>query len=193
MKKTTTGERNLMSFQAYLDNIRAKTGKSVDDFRLLAAEKELTSYREIVAWLKADYGLGQGHANLVAQLLAKSDQLLASPEDQLAVHFSGDKARWRAPYETLVVSIGQFGADVTFSPNRTYINVQRAGKKFAVLQPSTAERFDIGIKRKGTPPQGRFEAAGAWNSMVTHRVRISDPRQIDAEVLTWLRQAYDAA
>jgi hypothetical protein len=38
---------------------------------------------------------------------------------------------------------------------------------------------------------GRFEEAGAWNAMVTHRVRITDPKQIDAEVINWLKQAYD--
>ena len=75
----------------------------------------------------------------------------------------------------------------------TYINVVRKGKKFAILQPSTAERFDIGLKLKGVKPAERFEAAGSWNAMVTHRVRISDPKQIDKEVLAWLRQAYDAA
>ena len=52
--------------------------------------------------------------------------------------------------------------------------------------------MDIGIKLKGVAPTEQFEAAGSWNAMVTHRVRISDPKQIDAEVLAWLRQAYDA-
>ena len=51
----------------------------------------------------------------------------------------------------------------------------------------------MGIKLKGAKPTGRFEAAGAWNSMVTHRMRINDPAQIDAEVLAWLKQAYQAA
>lgn len=53
--------------------------------------------------------------------------------------------------------------------------------------------MDIGIKRKGVAPTERFEVAGSWNAMVTHRVRISDPQQIDAEVIAWLQQAYAAA
>lgn len=75
----------------------------------------------------------------------------------------------------------------------TYVNVRRAGKKFAILQPSSANRFDIGIKLKGVAPTERFEAAGSWNAMVTHRVRISDPEQVDDELLAWLKRAYDAA
>lgn len=55
-----------MSFQAYIDNIKAKTGKTPDDFKKLAKEKGLlkpdTKAMEIVNWLKKDFGLGHGHA-----------------------------------------------------------------------------------------------------------------------------------
>jgi hypothetical protein len=181
-----------MSFQAYLDNIKVKTGKTPDDFRVLAAEKGLTQYGDVMVWLKTDYGLGHGHANAMAQLLVNEDKSKVSADDQLAEHFVGGKARWRPAYDALAAQICAFGADVTLSPNRSYINVQRGGKKFAIMEPSTTDRFDIGIKLKSAAPAGRFEAAGAWNNMVTHRVRISDPAQIDDEVVAWLRRAYDA-
>jgi hypothetical protein len=61
------------------------------------------------------------------------------------------------------------------------------------VMPSSAERLDIGIKFKGVAPTARLEAAGTWHTMVTHRVRITDPKQIDKELLAWLKQAYDAA
>ena len=55
-----------MSFQAYIDNIKAKTGKSPEQFKKLAAKQGLlkpgVKAGEIVAWLKKDYGLGHGHA-----------------------------------------------------------------------------------------------------------------------------------
>jgi Domain of unknown function (DUF4287) len=60
-----------MSFQAYLDNIRAKTGKSADDFKQLAERKGFMERGklkptikagEIVAWLKDEFALGHGHA-----------------------------------------------------------------------------------------------------------------------------------
>ena len=55
-----------MSFQAYIDNIQAKTGKSPDDFIALAETKGLlrpeVKAGEIVAWLKEDFDLGRGHA-----------------------------------------------------------------------------------------------------------------------------------
>jgi len=60
-----------MSFQAYLTNIEAKTGKSPADFRALAEEKGFTQDGQlaagvkagtIISWLKEDFQLGHGHA-----------------------------------------------------------------------------------------------------------------------------------
>lgn len=55
-----------MSFQAYLDNIQAKTGVAPDEFVKLAQKQGLlkagVKAGEIVSWLKADFGLGHGHA-----------------------------------------------------------------------------------------------------------------------------------
>lgn len=66
-----------MSFQAYLDNIKAKTGKSPDDFKKLAEKKGFLAKGklkptvkagEIVAWLKEDFELGHGHAMAIYAL-----------------------------------------------------------------------------------------------------------------------------
>lgn len=60
-----------MSFQAYIDNINAKTGKTPDDFKKLAEKKGFLQKGElkigikageILEWLKKDFDLGHGHA-----------------------------------------------------------------------------------------------------------------------------------
>ncbi len=180
-----------MTFQAYLDNVQAQTGKTVDDFRLLATEKGIVKKSDIIAWLKADFALGHGHANAVAHVLANADAPRLNLDERIAAHFIGKKAAWRAAFDALFARVATFGEDVTTAPTQTYISLLRGGKKFAIVQP-TAERLDIGIKLKNAPSAERLEAAGVWNAMVTHRVRISDPQQIDDEVLGWLKSAYDA-
>ena len=184
-------EKDKKAFQSYLDNIKAKTGMTPADFRKLAKQKGLVKAGEIVAWLKKDFGLGYGHAGAIWQLIGHADDVKASPDDRLAKLFAGKKAVWRKAYDALEARVRRFGTDVQVAPNMTYINLCRGSKKFAIVQ-MTADRLDIGIKLKGVAPTEQFEAAGSWNAMVTHRVRISDPKQIDAEVLAWLRQAYDA-
>jgi hypothetical protein len=67
-----------VSFQAYLDNIKTKTGKAPDDFKKLAAEKGFTSdgklradikAGQVITWLKEDFELGHGHAMAIVALL----------------------------------------------------------------------------------------------------------------------------
>ena len=62
-----------MTFQAYLDNIKAKTGKGPDDFRKIADKKGLlkpgVKAGAIVAWLADDFDLGRGHAMAIYMTL----------------------------------------------------------------------------------------------------------------------------
>ena len=67
-----------MSFQAYLDNIKTKTGKGPEDFKKMADQKGFTikgqlkpdvKAGEIVSWLKEDFELGHGHAMAIYALL----------------------------------------------------------------------------------------------------------------------------
>ena len=67
-----------MSFQAYLDNIQAKTGKTPEDFRKLATEKGLMTPMAkaglFIDWLATDYDLGRGHAMAIfAYLRGKTE------------------------------------------------------------------------------------------------------------------------
>ena len=65
-----------MTFQAYLDNIQAKTGVTPDEF---VARARALGYLEadvkatvIVNWLKADYGLGHGHAMAIVAVIKRA-------------------------------------------------------------------------------------------------------------------------
>lgn len=61
-----------MSFQAYLDNIEAKTGKTplqfIDEASAKGFNKD-TKAGEIVQWLADDYGLGRGHAMALVHVI----------------------------------------------------------------------------------------------------------------------------
>jgi len=185
-----------MSYQAYLDNIKAKTGKTPGDFEVLAKKKGLlepgVKTRQIVSWLKEDFGLGHGHAMAIVLALQSAARPKTSAGEKIASHFSGSKSKWRKSYDGLLVKINRFGSDVSVGPAKSYISLLRNGKKFGIIR-ITSDRMDIGIKLKGAEPTRRFHPSGSWNSMVTHRVTINDTKQIDGELLEWLRNAYDKA
>ena len=73
------GRPGAMSLQAYLDNIEAKTGKTPNELIAMAAERGFddpaTKAEEIVSWLKADYGLGRGHAMAQVHVIRHGAQI----------------------------------------------------------------------------------------------------------------------
>jgi len=173
-------------------NMKANTGKSLEEWLKITAKAKLTKHGEIVKMLKADHGLGHGFANLVANRTLSGGAAPIEGDDLLAAQYAGPKAELKLLYDKLAKLISAFGKDVEFSPKKTYVSLRRS-KQFGLIQPSTAARLDLGLNLKGVAPKGRLEAAGSWNAMCTHRIKLGSTAEIDAEVKAWLKQAYDAA
>jgi hypothetical protein len=64
----------MVSFQACLDNVEAKTGKTPQEFVDLAKAEGLTRHSQIVEWLKADFGLGTGHVPAIAHVILQRSE-----------------------------------------------------------------------------------------------------------------------
>jgi hypothetical protein len=185
-----------MSFQAYLDNIKEKTGKTPEDFKALAEKKGLlkpgVKAGEIVAWLKEDFGLGHGHAMAIYAVFSDAKTGDKKPEDAIEKHFAGSKSHWRPVFDNLIHKLKELGDDVKIAPTNAYLSLVRGEKKFAVVQ-ITADRMDIGIKLKNAKPTERFQPAGSWNAMVSHRAQLLEPNDLDQELLEWLGRAYEGS
>jgi hypothetical protein len=185
-----------MSLQAYHDNITNKTGKTPEQLIELARAEGLLApgvkAGQVVAWLKERYGLGHGHAMAIVAAIKKQSEPAMSADEKVDRHFRGKKSGWRPAYDRLVEKVTAFGPDTDVLPGATYLSLRRAGKKFAIVHV-TVDRLDVGIKLGDAAATERLEAAGSWNSMVTHRVRVHAPADVDKQLVSWLERAYTAA
>jgi len=177
-----------------IESLPATTGKSIDEWLVLTNASGRKKHGEIVSMLKSEHGVTHGYANLIAHYTLKSDagSILAEGGDLLAEMFAGDKVVQRPVFDALMSRIRAFGDDIEEAPKKGYLSLRRK-TQFATLHPSTKTRFDVGLKLKGVAHAGRLEAAGSWNAMMTHRVRLASINDVDEELVAWLRQAYDAA
>lgn len=175
-----------------IENLKEKTGKTLEQWQKLAAVTKLDKHGKLVDHLKAEYGIGHGYANLIAQKSLQPAGGPAEGDDLIEAQYSGPKAALRPIYDKLVSALQKFGGDVEVAPKKAYVSLRRS-KQFAILQPSTATRLDVGINLKGAPAKGRLEASGSFNSMVSHRVRVESAADVNPELVGWLREAYDAA
>ncbi len=95
-------------------------------------------------------------------------------------------------YETLLAVVKKFWKDVTISPKKGSVSIIRK-KQFALIKPATKSRIDLGLKLKDKPTNDRLEHSGPFGTMCTHRVKLSDIKQIDQELKKWLKEAYQKA
>lgn len=171
-------------------NLQERTGKSFAAWVNIARKLGSTRHSDIVAYLKQEGPMGHGYANMIAHEARKPDAI--AEEDPVDALFTGPKVVLRPIYAAICKTVGTFGRDIEFAPKKGYVSLRRA-RQFALVQPSTATRIDIGINLKGVAPAGRLEPSGTWNGMVSHRVRIGAAEDFDKEVMLWLKQAYDQA
>ena len=178
---------------AMIAGLREKTGKSLDEWLKILRSSKLSKHKEFMSLLKNEHGLTHGFANMIALQALQSDSHTADdPAALVDAQYAGAKAGLRPIYDTFIAALQKFGTDVEVSPKKAYVSLRR-GKQFAIIQPSTATRVDVGITLKDHAPAGRLEASGSFNAMVSHRVRVSNPTEVNKELLGWLKAAYDAS
>ena len=168
------------------------TGKSKEQWAAVVAKLGDLKHGELVKHLKTEYGIGHGYANMIAHWSRGSAASASDAGDLIGAQYAGPKAALKPIYDKLLAAVQGFGKDVEVSPKKGYVSLRRS-KQFAIFQPSTATRLDVGIQLKGEKPAGRLEASGSFNSMVSHRVRVESIKDVDAELTGWLRKAYESA
>jgi predicted transport protein len=178
--------------QTMIDNLKAKTGKTLPQWLTVVQKSKLGKHGEIVKHLKAEFGIGHGFANLIAQQALSAGEAPVAADDLVTQQYAGDKAALRPIYDALIAAMQKFGKDVEIAPKKAYVSVRRS-KQFAIVQPSTKTRIDVGINLQGVNAVGRLEKSGSFNAMVSHRVRIETKADVDKELIAWLKEAYSKA
>ena len=177
--------------QSMIANLAEKTGKALPEWVRIARASGASKHGEIVTFLKTKHELGHGYANLVAQEALKTDGAAEPTGDALIdAQYAGNKSAMRPLCDALVAAAKKLGKDVEIAPKKTSVSLRRA-KQFALIEPASATRVNLGLQLKGVPIAGRLEKYPS--TMCTHRVKLEQASQLDAELKGWLKQAYDAA
>lgn len=180
---------------AAIAGIEQKTGQGIEALKAKLAAAKLEKHGEMIAWAKENLGLGHGHANTLAHLVRNPDGLektRAGGEsgDVLGDIYQGRKAHQRPIHEKLMEHISGFG-DFEEAPKKGYVSLRRK-KQFATLGPKTNDRFELGLNLKEDVGSAKVVAQKP-GGMCQYVVSLTSPADIDAETLSALRKAYDAA
>ncbi len=178
--------------QTMIDNIKIKFGKSLEEWIKILRKEKLEKHGDILKFLKGKYGFTHGYANLVSMKLRKADAgSVDNQGDLVADQYSG-KENLKPIYKKIISEISKFGNDIEIAPKKVAVSLRRK-RQFALVQPSTKTRIDLGLKLKDKSIKGRLENSGPFGTMCTNRVKLSNQKEVDKEVLSWLKEAYEQA
>jgi hypothetical protein len=179
-----------------LANIEKRTGKSLAELAGIIQASGLSKHGELVAMLKSTLGMGHGDANTLVHTVKQSDGQSAaaaqglSADDVVSGLYTGPKAELRPIHDRVMAAIREFGA-FEEAPKKTYISLRRK-KQFAMVGPATNTRVEVGLNLKGIPGTERLQELPA-GQMCNYKVKLTSPDQVDAELIAWIRTAYDSA
>ena len=176
------------ALKSMIDNMPEKTGKSLEEWKELLAARSFAKHSQAVNYLKKEHGVTHGYANTIVTLSNRDE---SSPEDLVAAQYAG-KETLLPIYEKILESVRPLGPDVQVVPKKTTVSLVRK-KQFALIKPATKTRIDLGLKLRHRAPEGRLGDSGPFGTMCTHRVQLTDPSQVDSELLAWLEEAYGEA
>lgn len=177
--------------QTMIDNLYKNTGKTLEQWIDIVSKENFVKHGEIIKFLKEKHAFTHGFANLVAHKTKSSDAASVENVNDLIVSQYVGKEDLKLIYDKLIAEILTYGADIEIAPKNAYVSLRRK-KQFAILNPATKTRFEIGINLKGHAPEGKLEAEKP-NAMCSHKINITDINEIDEEVMHWIKTAYENA
>jgi hypothetical protein len=179
-----------------LANIEKRTGKTLGQLTKIVTGSGLTRHGELVAMLKRDLGMGHGDANTLVHHALKSDGTSAAAAagkgaaDVLDDIYTGPKAALRPIHDALMAAIDKFGP-FEIAPKKGYVSL-RGKKQFTMIGPATNTQVEIGLNMKGVKGTSRLIEQKP-GGMCQYKVRVSDRKEVDKELLGWIRHAYDGS
>ncbi len=180
------------AFATQIANIEKSTGKKLADWIAIVNKSGLEKHGELVSFLKEKHGFTHGNANTIVHYAKQSHAGSAENSDDLVAEQYKGKETLRLWYDKLMIEIKKFGKDIEISPKKAYVSLRRK-KQFAIIQPSTKDRLDVGLNIKGVAPSGNVIASGSWNDMCTHRIKVEEEKMINKDLVEWIKKAYEQA
>ena len=175
-----------------MKNIEEKFGKPFEEWIKIVKKSKLEKHSEILNLLKKKYGFTHGYANLVSMKARAADAGSVDDKSQLVDDQYKGKEELRPIYNKILKEINKFGNDIEIAPKKASVSLRRK-RQFALIQPTTKTRVDLGLKLKDVPVKGRLESSGPFGTMCTHRIKLTSADEIDKEVLMWLKESYQKA
>jgi Domain of unknown function (DUF5655)/Domain of unknown function (DUF4287) len=186
--------------QAMLSSVEARTGTPLDEWLALAQASGHLENKPMIAWLRAEKGLGGPTAMAIAsKALGHNEDFdagayLKRAPSKIDQQYQGKKIALRPLADALFASLDGLGDDVGASPCKTFVPFYRH-HVFAQIKAATQKRIDVGLALArydgDIPPCVTSTGGAAKGDRITHRIAVTAPEDIDSDLIHWIKTAYE--
>ena len=180
--------------QTQLGNIQKKTGKSLRQLYEWLAATRVEKHGQLRDAAKTGLALGHGDANTLVTMFRRSTGSAAAPasnaNDAVEALYGGPTSSLRPIHDRVMAAVSEFGS-FDIAPKKKYLSLRRR-KQFMMIGPATQTQVELGINAKDLAAAERLKAQKP-GGMCQYKVRVAAVDEVDAELIAWLRTAFDAA
>jgi len=169
-----------------------RTGRSLEDWVALVQAQGPDPLDQLAVrrWLKEVHGVPQNSQWAIADAAAQAaGWVRPTVEEYVDAQYAGAKAALRPVYDALAAELLGLGPDVRAEGRSSYVPFVR-GRQFAAVAASTRTRVDLGLRFTDPPSSDRLQPRPGF-AQCTHVVALTSPDEVDDEVRTLARAAYD--
>ena len=171
--------------------LQQSTGSGLEHW--LARIRELAPADEhaLRGWLTAEGVSGYPRALLVHETFGYPDSTVRAADELIDAQYA-DRPTLRPILDAVLLYAGDLD-DVSIQTRTTHVALTGPTRIFAVVQPTTVHRVDLGL-RIGMPadaPDTRLRPASDLGADFPARIPLTSAGEVDSEVAAWLKPAYD--
>jgi hypothetical protein len=168
--------------------LKERTGDDVAAWNRRIQQQHFADQESLRAWLTRRGVVGYAQTLLVMERFGYPDFLLASADELVKGQYA-DRPQLRPILDALVNAAVGFG-EVSVQARKTFVALVTPRRTFARIQATTKLRVDVGLRLEDQRPKGRLQPSKIHETMQV-QVSLAAAGQVDAEVLGWLRRAYE--
>jgi hypothetical protein len=168
--------------------LEKQTGQGLDHWNERVRKEHFNDEQSLRTWLNEQGVTGYAESLLVMERFGYPDFISASADELIEGQYA-DRPHLRPIYDAIIAAVMGMG-EITIQTRKTFVSLLTPHRTFARVQPTTKTRVNVGLRLEGRKPGGRLRPSTIHDTMKL-QIGLTSVDEIDAEVLSWLRQAYD--
>lgn len=170
--------------------LERRTGEGLDAWNQRIRQRGFSDEQALRTWLEKQEVTGYAQSLLVMETFGYPEFLMASADELIDGQYA-DRPHLRPVLDAILTRLPEVG-EPTIQARKGYVSLVTTRRTFAVVQPTTRTRVDLGL-RLVDEPQGRLiRARGIGNGDMPLRVALVAPDEVDDQVIEWMTRAYEA-